>query len=474
MAICDMTEATESEDGGVRYVYPKKSWVLPLVCHLWILALFCLVYYKRIPGTLSPAYAGTLIGYLVLVSLWLGDLPSRLSKVFRPIILHEHGIDANGRFVTWDKIEKISHGPGPFRRTYVYLKLKTQSKGFFDFSGAFSPKRLTLLGFPFVYRDVIPIAVANCPDVSVSHVVRESMTDPEHYLRSGNWAVFICLVTNMVLLSLVLVFKYQTMLYYFIIGGLFVTLSGIFASVAVLLARTSKETFTEYALSCTVLVGVAINVYPFSIAEYLAIEVLVTAAMVSSVIAVAVLVGFERLSRQAQGVVVLLLVLIPAGVYAWGRSQLLIPTDITHLMPDGGTPFWGSSGKYLTVVSHEKDSYMVEMPALEKKVVPQHEGKCSVIWLDEQFLIRETCLQDRGHELWVYDLSEKVECKIPTSGQISIGRTQPVSANGHHLVWIDYEEDENADTLRFWNLETMRSDLPDRSLPAVIKTSWYF
>jgi len=456
--------------GDIEFIYPSKPWKLPLFCHLWILSLFAFLYYGRLPEPVSPAYASAVISYLVLVSIWLWEWPARRFGAGKPIVLSQSGITATGRFVKWDDIQKIQHGPFFFfRHSVVYLRLKPQKTKFFSFSTR--RRNLTLIGHPFVYRDVLPAIISYRPDILVSPVVKRDMKEPEKNLGFHPWFVFLLLSLCIILLCLITLDDFQTLLYYIGIGAILDILSTFASSSAIGFANTNRERFIEFALNGMLLAGFAIKLFPFSAADYVVFDVLIKTAILVCVMAIIVLFATEKLSGLWQVSVIWVLIFFPLCMYLYTKSQTWQPRNITELLEKGtsGTPLWSFTGDYLTCLSYEEKGSIIQVPSLKNIPVPEHIGKNQVVWLSNKYLIRRI-ESDNKKELWVYNFASNIEFKIPAAENFSTGNKRPVCHQEHYLAWIDFKKDVNDGVVRFWNLEENIEELSPMPLPSEI--SW--
>jgi hypothetical protein len=439
-----MAILTDVED--IEFVYPSKPWKLPLFCHLWFLSLFAYLYYGHVPDLFSPVYTSTVIGYLVVVSMWLWEWPARFLGAGKPIILSQSGITAIGRFAKWDDIKKIQHGPFFFfRHSVVYLKLKREKKSFFSIS--IRRRYLPLIGYPFVYEEVLPAILGYRPDVPVSAVVKRNMEAPENSRGLHTWFVLLLLTLYIILLYLISLDDFQTLIYYIIIGAILVLLSTGTSNFAVPFATTNRERFIEFAINNMLLVGVAIKLFPFSTSDYIVMEVLITTAIFVCIMAIIILLTTDKLSALWQVCIIWVIVFSPICVYLYGKSQTWQSRDISHQLEkkDWNIPLWSFSGDYLTCLSYEENGFIIQVPSLKNVSVPEHIGRNRVVWLSNEFLLRTIESNDKI-QLWLICHREK------------------------YLAWIDFEEDVNNGEVRFWNLKENIEDVPPVSLPPEI--SW--
>jgi hypothetical protein len=454
----------------IEFVYPPKPWKLPLFCHLWLLFLFAYLYYGRVPDPFTPAYTSTVIGYLVIVSIWLWEWPARFLGAGKPITLSQSGITATGRFAKWDDIQKIQHGPlFFFRHSVVYLKLKREKKSFFSIS--IRRRYLPLIGYPFIYREVLPAILSFRPDVPVSPVVKRNMEAPEKSRGLYTWFVLLLLTLYIILLYLISLDDFQTLLCYISIGAILVLLSTSTSNSAIPFATTNRERFIEFVINSMLLIGVAIKLFPFSTADYIVMEVLITTAILVCIMAVIILFTTEKLSALLQVCIIWVFVLSPICLYLYSKSQTWQPRDISHQLEqkDWAIPLWSSSGDYLTCLSYEENGFIIKVPSLKNVSVPEHIGKNRVVWLSNEYLLRTIESNDKT-ELWFYNFTNDVELKVPTGEKFSIGNKRPICHQEKYLAWIDFGEDVNNGDVRFWNLKKNIEDMSPVSLPQEI--SW--
>jgi hypothetical protein len=463
-----MAILTDVED--IEFVYPSKPWKLPLFCHLWFLLLFAYLYYGRIPDPFSPAYTSTVIGYLVIVGMWIWEWPARFLGADKPITLSQSGITANGRFAKWDDIQKIKHGPFFFfRHSLVYLKLKREKKSFFSIS--IRRRYLSLQGYPFVYREVLPAILGYRPDVPVSAVVKRNMEAPENSRGLHTWFVLLLLILYIILLYLISLDDFQTLICYIITGAILVLLSTGTSNFAVPFATTNRERFIEFAINNMLLIGVAIKLFSFSTSDYIVMEVLTTTAILVCIMAILVLLTTQKLSVLWRVCIIWVIVLSPICIYLYGKSQTWQPRDISHQLEkkDWNIPLWSFSGDYLTCLSYEENGFIIQVPSLKNVSVPEHIGRNLVVWFGNEYLLRQIESDDKT-ELWFYDFANDVEFKIPTGEKFSVGNKRPICHQEQYLAWIDFGEDVNNGDIRFWNLKKNIEDISTVSLPSEI--SW--
>ena len=463
-----MAILTDVED--IEFVYPSKPWKLPLFCHLWFLFLFAYLYYGRVPDPFTPAYTSTVIGYLVIVSIWFWEWPARLFGAGKPITLSQSGITVTGRFAKWDDIQKIQHGPLLFfRHSVVYLKHKTKKKNIF--SNFKKPHNIYHKGYPFVYREVLPAILSYRPDVAVSAVVERDMKSPEKNHGFHTWFVLLLLTLCIILLYLISLDDFQTLIYYLSIGAILVLLSTGTSNFAIPFATTNRERFIEFAINSMLLIGVAIKLFPFSTTDYIVMEVLTATAILACIMAIIILFATEKLSVLWQVCIIWVFVLSPICVYLYSKSQTWQSRDISCLLEkeDYTIPLWSFSGDYLTCLSYEENGFIIQVPSLKNVSVPKHIGKNRVVWFSNDHLLRTIESNDKT-ELWFYNFANDIELKVPTGEKFSIGNKRPICHQEQYLAWIDFGEDVNNGEVRFWNLKKNIEDMSPVSLPPEI--SW--
>jgi len=455
---------------GIEFVYPSKPWKLPLFCHLWFLFLFAYLYYGRVPEPFSPVYSSFIIGYLVPVSIWLWQWPVRLFGAGKPIILSQSGIKATGRFAKWDDIQRIQHDPFfCFRHSVIFLKLKREKTSFFSISS--KRRYLSLIGYPFIYKDVLPTILSYRPDIPLSPVVQRDMKEPEKSRGLHSWFVFLLLTSCAILLYLIFLDDFQVLSYYITIGLILAILPTTASTYAIPLANTNRESFIEFAADSMLLIGIAIQLFPWSTADHVVIETLITTAILVCIMAIIILLTTDRLSALWQVCIIWVIISSPICVYLYGKAQTWQHRDITHLLGEKGCtiPLWSFTGDYLTHLSCEENGLITQVPSLTSISVPQHTGRNWVVWLSNKYLIRKI-KSDGKTELWFYDFADGVELKVPTGEKFSIGNKRPICHQEKYLAWLDFGDDVNNGVIRFWNLERNIEDWSPMLLPSEI--SW--
>jgi len=458
----------------LRFKYPTKPWGLPLFCHLLILGLFCVLY---LPDQ-SQQFRGTIIFvcvvYLVAVSGMVWEWPARLFTKERGIRIKHDGIVVNGRFAPYDNIERIKHGSRFALAGSAILKLrKPEGRFFFNpFKG--SPKQLVLRGYPFVYRDVIPVIREMHPDVPMSAVVQTNLANPENAGKPRSWLIFVVLILNVALLNWIRSPRHQGLFDYLIVGSILVSVSSYLANLCVALARDAREAFLQSVLQCVPVLGIAIQIQLWSPIEHFAFQTLVITAMALMFVAVLVFFGTKRLSQAAQVWIAVALLTTPVAAYYYGKSKSWPVKDITSLMPEPPkrgfvSPFWGQSGVHLAGSPSKDLSCVIHVPSLSRKPVPGREGENDVVWLGERFLVRRVRGKEHTSQLWVYDFSRREDVRVPAADSFRIASVRPVHHEGRLVAWIDLSDKTSVQTLRVWDLETGKDERPPYRLPGDVR-----
>jgi hypothetical protein len=465
-----VTDEQTLQDQEMEFHYPKNPWLFALFCHLIMLGLFTVFYYGKVPEEFKGGFSGFAFAYLMLVSTVLWEWPAWIKGTKKPILLGADGITATGKFAAWNEIEEVKHGPWFARYRVVRIKLKKQKRPFFEFTFRPKPRVFNLPAYPFVYRELIPAIQAIRPELPVSKVIERAIADPEGSVEPRRWLVSVVIFANIAFLTVIFLPRFQNFMAQVMVVSIWTTVGLNLYNLIGLEGRSNKERFIEFALLCPILVTFVVLLRAFSDASPIAAEAMIVATLTASVTAFFVLFAVKQLGLALQVVIVCILISVPMGVYAYQRSQQWPSKDINGLLfgDECKIAVWGNEGGVITTAWYDDEGCVVDSETLERRIMPIHNGKISVIWLNERFLIRRVAIENDSNsesvfELWVYDFEKLQEFKVPTSEQFSVGKQRPVDYTGRRLVWIDYEPD--VQKIRFWNLEAMKEDIKSRELP---------
>lgn len=468
-----MIEETQSEIKDYHFTYPKRPVALALFCHALILTVFYILYSNHISDAdLGQSFAVTIVSYLFLITLWLWEWPRHLLGRGEEIVLHEDGITIGEHFAEWEEMDRIEHGPLFFwRNSIVRIKLRREKPGLLEIPGLFGskPHTLTLSGYPFIYRNVIPAIKAVRPDIQVSPIIEKYVTNPQNGGAPRSWLIASLLILNSILLAAVFSPTHQGLFSIIILSAVIGFLCTTFPDFCIPVVRNTRDRLLKTALQCPFIFAFAFRLHIVSTAEHVALETLAVTVITLSAIALIVLVLVKNLSGVMQILIIIALLITPAFYHYYSMKSAWSYTDISHLMPkETWTTIWGRDGTYLSSLSDEGMEHVVHLPTLTKRPVPKYEGRNRVVWLDSRRLIRVVSHDKKKEKLWVHDFIQKRDYRIPTNNKLSVGRFQPVSPDGVHFAWLDCQEGRKRAVLKVWNLTKTQEEHISCSLDPVI------
>jgi len=451
----------------LTFRYPTALPAIQLFGCIFMLAVFWVVYWGDVPlkGGWSLVSFSVLWLFVGCTDVWVWGLS--LWRRTGLVTLDTTGISIGKRSLAWENITKISH-PRFFARGGALVRLEGSAPkvGFFDLRASFRTqgRPIYMRGYPFVYRDVMPIIVSVRPDLEVPAVVRRLMDDPERAMEPRGWLVlFVLAATAALLAAAARTYAFGVVTHLSIASGL-LCLPGILRFIAVPWTKDARAGLAGAALSSPLLVGAAMFAVFLGMGNYAGLQALIAASLAMVLAAAVVVLLVKRFHAGRQVALAFLMLAAPAVVYAGIRSAEWPATNLTQWAGEVLGVIWGEDGLHATAWICEDPPPVLHLPSMTEVPVPGHGGSATVCWLGKRHLVRRVKAAG-GDELWVFDLERKTESRLPTADKWTVSRGWPVDAEGRRLVWLDCDAEWRAKRLRTWNLAARREERAPIAVP---------
>ena len=377
--------------------------------------------------------------YLILAFQW----PVNLAKGFSTITIDENGIKVGLRRMRWDELDSISHGLSFFKKyPLIYLKRESVDAKFLTLN--VTSTNIPILGYSFVYDEIIPYIKKRRPDIFASDVVPRSGNAAGIRKLIGGASTMLAALFQIVILLLTLESMRNAAYPQVQLYALLIFLPSLAAS---FICRDFREesialSFLRGAVAGT---GVSISAAIFTFYFFtppawtisaLAIFCLITLTMSFAALALSVK---WRIS--------------PVALYAATVATAIISISLTYFplsrLQDLSTVFgndaplciWSVNGRYIADVSAINGAtkrFLVDVVDATVIQIPSHANGDVIRWFDSNIVIRRTKTNDNTTQLLIYDLRLKKEFVIDEAPHIDVSQLNPVSKRGE-LIWLTYD-----------------------------------
>lgn len=446
--------------------YPPMFSAFSVVCVLLAFAAFVFLYGASLTG-LWMANA-TIVG--AVVGGFLGCLLRR-----KRITLNPAGIKVGRRFARWEDIAEVYKGRlKPSRVIIIYMERHKYGE---------RSRRLALLPYPAVLREVIPAVKRHCPNAPISARAERAAANPDAALSVPRWSAFAYVAAALAIISLPLLARHAGIWWVFWIPFLPFMLASS-AVYAFGVPVTAEQKFLATVAYLLLFLLAAIRTHLYTAVPFYALDALAALLAVLCVSAAVVAGARLRLGHRQKLAIVAFAILVPSLFFAVGQRDMLAKRAVPGLSSSrqfASSYFWSGRGN-LAVTSFVLDQHselqnvidVINTETLKLLKLPVHEGSLSVLGFDGASLVRHVYQEGKkGGHLYLYRLADSSEKILATAGRIRLLTGKCISPNGRYICWLELADgDSGKGVLKVYDINSENVDLLKVDWPKGKEIDW--
>ncbi|MCK5845684.1 MAG: hypothetical protein KAG97_13305, partial [Victivallales bacterium] len=408
--------------------------------------------------------------FLLLAFQWPVDVLAEFTKVR----WDDDGVNVGMRRMEWNDLESISHGL-PFFKRYPLLRLVPKNGDASVFSLSFIPARLTLLGHPFVYDEMLPHIRERCPDVRMPTELPTGAEAGRIRKSIGAALSLFVALFQMILLTIMIGFTLRANFPQVQLFAFLIFLPSIMVPFVCRYFREESPglSFLRAAIAGT---GTALSATVYSFYFFLPPAWTFSVLQVTCVATLAFGVASATLKAPRTKTTGIVLRTIPAViamlcfcVYRLPAPALLNLSDAFG--NDAPLYVWSSDGRWLadsSATNGKTKRFMLNSETGTMIPLPFHPNGDVIMWMSSSHVVRLAKNADCTSTLFIFDVRLRKEFAIDTARKILVSSLRPVSSDGEHLVWLDLDAHSAKPAVRVLDMSKPGSGNPrtiDASLP---------